>query len=82
MRVSLLSPLSIGYSESTFISTFIRPQPPTRLVVCLQVDRIDTEVKERLGGKLTDDHVGYANCSLVGNSQVHIRLFRRVLDIL
>lgn len=37
----------------------------------MQVDKIDTEVKERLGRALTDDQVGYPNCSLVGNSQVH-----------
>ena len=36
-------------------------------VGCL-VDRIDKDVKQRLGTILTDDQVGYPNCSLVGNS--------------
>ena len=35
-----------------------------------QVDRKDNQVKVRLGRTLTDDQVGYPNCSLVGVSQV------------
>ena len=33
-----------------------------------QVDRIDDQVKIRLGKTLTDDQVGYPNCSIVGSS--------------
>ena len=36
-----------------------------------QVDRKDNQIKARLGRTLTDNQVGYPNCSLVGVSQVH-----------
>jgi hypothetical protein len=46
-----------------------------------QVDRIDTQIKERTGKLLTDDAVGQPNCSMIGNSQSGSQISAFILSV-